>query len=93
MTDRQITLFAHLLRAGNDDNMKKISIDVQGRRINAGRKRLGRPRLKWYDIVREKVIHKLQSDGVLPTPWNTHMNEDDMLQVICDAANNRCIWV
>jgi len=85
MGDRQIILFAHLLRADMEDNMKKISMDEQGRRINAGHKRPG------YDIVREKVVNKLQTDGILPTPWSTHMNEEEMLQVVVDAANNRHI--
>ena len=89
--DRQITLFAHLIRANMDDGMKKIAMDEQGRRVNAGHKRPGRPRLKWYDIVRNKVIDKLQTDGILPTPWRTHMNEEELLQVIIDSANNRHI--
>jgi len=39
--------------------MKAISIDEAGDRIRADFGRAGRPRTKWYDTMREKVISKL----------------------------------
>ena len=40
---RQITLFAHLLRAPEDYDMKKIAVQPNGNRVWAGFRRVGNP--------------------------------------------------
>ena len=52
LEQRQITLFAHLFRAQEDDEMNKISVQPSGKIIWAGFRRVGRPKLKWYAILK-----------------------------------------
>eukprot|EP00972_Heterocapsa_arctica_P109580 16131729-Heterocapsa_arctica.AAC.1 len=56
MSDRlirkQITLFGHLFRAPPSDPLKACSVLPNGERTKANFRRVGRPRLKWYDGVR-----------------------------------------
>eukprot|EP00972_Heterocapsa_arctica_P023184 3414012-Heterocapsa_arctica.AAC.1 len=49
----QLTLFGHLLRAPDDDLLKLCSVLPSGERVKANFKRVGRPRLKWFDGVRK----------------------------------------
>eukprot|EP00972_Heterocapsa_arctica_P065788 9711241-Heterocapsa_arctica.AAC.1 len=50
---KQLTLFGHLLRAPESDLMKLCSALPTGERVKANLKRVGRPRMKWYDGVRK----------------------------------------
>ena len=59
LEQRQITLFAHLLRAPGDDEMKKIAVQPNGKRVWAGFRRVGRPKMKWYEVVRSATVDKL----------------------------------
>ena len=58
LEQRQITLYAHLLRAPEDDEMKKISVQPNGKRVWAGFRRVGRPKLKLYEVVGSATIDK-----------------------------------
>eukprot|EP00972_Heterocapsa_arctica_P110720 16302568-Heterocapsa_arctica.AAC.1 len=49
---KHITLFGQLLRAPEHDLMKQCSVPSTGERVKADFKRVGRPRMKWYDGVR-----------------------------------------
>ena len=89
LEQRQITLFAHLLRAPEDDEMKKISVQPNGKRVWAGFKRVGRPKLKWYEVVRSATIDKLINLSILPANWKNEMSEIEMLQMIIDTAHDR----
>eukprot|EP00972_Heterocapsa_arctica_P008538 1245811-Heterocapsa_arctica.AAC.1 len=53
---KQFTLFGHLLRAPEDDLLKLCSVLPSGERVKAHFKRVGRPRLKWFDGVRKTAI-------------------------------------
>eukprot|EP00972_Heterocapsa_arctica_P031338 4614750-Heterocapsa_arctica.AAC.1 len=56
---KQLTLFGHLLRAPESYFMKLCSVLPTGERVKANVKRVGRPRMKWYDGVRKTVIAEL----------------------------------
>ena len=89
MKQRQITLFAHLFRAPEDDEMKKISVQPDGKRVWAGFRRVGRPKLKWYEVVRSATIDKLINLNILPANWKNEMSEIEMLQIIIDTSHDR----
>ena len=89
LEQRQPTLFAHLLRAPEDDDMKKIAVQPNGKRVWAGFRRVGRPKLKWYEVVRPATIDKLINLNILPANWNNEMSEREMLQMIVDTAHDR----
>ena len=84
-----IQLFAHLLRAPEEDDMKHTSVQPNGKRVWAGHRRVGRPKLKWYEVVRSAVIDKLTILNILPANWKAEMSEIEMLQIIIDTANDR----
>ena len=86
--ERQITLFAHLFRAPEDDEMKKIAVQPNGKRVWAGFRRVGKPKLKWYEVVRSATIDKLNLN-ILPANWKNQMSEIEMLQMIIDTAHDR----
>ena len=46
----QLTLFGHILRAERDDPMRSVAVDDRGERLKANFRRVGRPRVKWYDV-------------------------------------------
>ena len=89
LEQRQITLFAHLLRAPEDDEMKQIAVQPNGKRVWAGFRRVGRPKLKWYKVVRSATIDKLTSLNILLANWNNEISEIEILQVIIDTAHDR----
>ena len=86
---RQITLFAHILRAPGDDEMKKIAVQPNGKRIWAGFRGVGRPKLKWHEVARSATIDKLTRLNTLPAHWKNKMSEIEMLQMIIDTAHDR----
>ena len=47
--NRQVVLFAHLIRSPEDDRVKNKSILPSGRRVRAGHRRVGRP--SWDGII------------------------------------------
>ena len=50
---------------------------------------MGRPKLKWYEVVRPATIDKLINLNILPANWNNEMSEREMLQMIVDTAHDR----
>ena len=89
LEQRQIILFAHLLRAPEDGEMNKISVQPNGKRVWAGFGRVGRPKLKWYEVVRSATIDKLTNLNILPASWKNEMSETEMLQMLIDTAHDR----
>ena len=65
LIERQIALYAHIIRLEEDDPMKRISITEQGERVRADIRRSGRPRIKWYDTTRGHIITKLRQEGII----------------------------
>ena len=64
MIERHIVLYAHIIRAEEDDPMKNISITEQGGRVRADFRRVGRPRVKWYGTTRGHIIKLLRKEGI-----------------------------
>ena len=56
LIERQIVLFAHTVRFGEQDPLKIISTHEAGNRVRSDFRRTGRPRTKWYDTTRNHVI-------------------------------------
>ena len=49
-----------------------------------------------HDIVREAVVKKLTTLDKLrtvPLNWKTTMSENEMVQVIIEAAQERCVYI
>ena len=69
--------------------MKKISVQPNGKRLWAGFRRVGRPKLKLYEVVGSATIDKLTNLNTLPANWKTEMSEIEMLQMIIDTAHDR----
>ena len=69
LEQRQVTLFAHLFRAPEDDEMKKIAVQPNGKRVWAGFRRVGRPKLKSYEVVRSATINKFNNLDILFANW------------------------
>jgi hypothetical protein len=58
-------LLGHLMRTGNDDPLRQVSLQPNsGRPIAKGKRRSGKPRQRWVDNVMKKVWKK--SDTKLP---------------------------
>ena len=66
LIERQIVLFAHTVRFGEQDPLKRIAIDEAGNRVRSDFRRTGRPRTKLYDTTKNHVIKELIKEGHLP---------------------------
>ena len=80
---------AHLMRAGEDDLTKTCAINHDGARISAGHKRIGRPRIKWYDQVMEACLERLASLGMLLPDWREEIRTDEAIHMVLEAAAER----
>ena len=49
--------------------------------VRAGHRRTGRPKLKWYHMVRAAVTDRLTTLEILPANWTNTINEIEMLQI------------
>eukprot|EP00972_Heterocapsa_arctica_P102362 15081495-Heterocapsa_arctica.AAC.1 len=66
---KQLTLFGHILRAPETDTMNICSERPNGERVKADFRRVGRPRLKWYDGVRQYAIAELIKQTIITIHW------------------------
>eukprot|EP00972_Heterocapsa_arctica_P063347 9345859-Heterocapsa_arctica.AAC.1 len=93
MSDRlvrkQLTLFGHLLRAPISDPLKACSVLPNGERAKASFRRVGRPRLKWYDGVRQFAIDKLIKLLIISPNWRTIMIPEELTNIILETAKER----
>jgi hypothetical protein len=90
MISRQIKFKAHLMRAGEDDSLTKTcAINLNGTRVTAEAKRIGRPRIKWYDQVMDACFERLVSLGVLLPDWNEDIRIDEAIHMVLEAAADR----
>ena len=87
---KHVKLFGHILRADIEtDHTRRISIDENGKRVKSPFKRVGRPRLKWYDMARKEVIKQLIQQEVIHRNWATFMRNEELDQIIMEAAKDR----
>ena len=91
LSRKQIALYAHLLRAPNNDPMKKVSFNEDGSRKMANWRRVGRPRTKWYDTTTSKVVSSLIKKGVIPGNWERIMRKEEINRLIVEAATERIL--
>ena len=80
LIERQTALYAHIIRAGEDDPMKSISITEQGERVRADFRRVGRPRVKWYDTTRGHIITLLRKEGTISDQLARHEINDYIIK-------------
>ena len=82
--ERQMVLYAHIIRSGEDDPMKKISITEKGERVKADFRMAGRPRIKWYDTTRGHIITTLRNKGILNDQVARHEINDYIIKYVLD---------
>ena len=88
--EKQIKLFGHLLRANpTTDHTRRIAIDEQGYRVRSHTRRIGRPRLKWYDMAKQAVIENFTKQNIILRQWERHMRYDELNPIIVEAAQER----
>ena len=80
---------AHMIRSEEGDLTKTCAINNDGTRLNAGYKRTGRPRIKWYDQVMDACIQKLILLGILLPDWSEHMRHEEAILMVHTAAIER----
>jgi len=86
---KQVTLYGHLIRADAADPMKQATMNEEGKRKAAAFRRVGRPRNKWHPITRKHVITRLMKDNIIPNSWRWYMRDEELDQIITDAARER----
>ena len=92
LVNRQVKLYGHLVRADEDDLMKKISMYQDGTRRKSFSKRVGRPRTKWHTVTRKCTIKQLIGKHVILPNWNLHMKDPELDSIIIQAAADRDFW-
>eukprot|EP00972_Heterocapsa_arctica_P023214 3417746-Heterocapsa_arctica.AAC.1 len=88
---KQLTRFGHLLRAPEDDVLKRCSVLSSGERVKAYFKRVGRPRLKWFDGVRKTAIAELVTLHILPADHHLIMRPSEISPIILESAKERLL--
>ena len=85
-------LYGHLVRANEDDLMKKVTMYQDGNRRKSLFKRVGRPRTKWHTVTGKHTIKQfINKNAILPN-WNTHMKDPELDHIIIQAAADRDFW-
>ena len=84
LIERQIALYAHIIRLEQDDPMKRISITEQGERVRADFRRSGRPRITWYDTTGGHIITKLRQEGIINESVAKHEINDYIVKYALD---------
>ena len=64
--------------------MNNISITEQGERIKADFRRVGRPRVKWYDTTRGHIIKLLRKEGIINDQVARHEINDYITKYALD---------
>ena len=64
--------------------MKNISITEQGERVKADFRRVGRPRVKWYDTTRGHIIKPLRKEGIINDQVAGHEINDYIIKYALD---------
>ena len=82
--ERQVVLYAHMIRAAEGDPMKSVSVTEQGERVRADFRRVGRPRVKRYDTTRGHIITLLRKEGVINDQVVRHEINDYIVKYALD---------
>ena len=89
--DRHIKFLGHFIRASDVDLAKTCTLMAQGSRVCAGWKRVGRPRLKWYDAVMNLAIEMLQGKRIIIEDRETHMLREEVISLVIATAESRSV--
>ena len=52
---------------------------------------MGRPRLKWYDTIKNLAIEMLQERGIIIGDWEAHMRREEVVSLVMSIAESRSI--
>ena len=88
ISDRAITLLGHLIRADNNDQIRKVSIGVESKRVERYKRRIRRPRFYWLLNTMARA-HKLWRESVSLPKVRFDINNATLRREIAEAANNR----
>lgn len=91
LKDRHIQFLGHLIRTSDRDLTKTCTPTGQGSRVCAGWKRVGRPRLKWYDTIMNLAIEMLQERGTIIGDWEAHMRREEVISLVTATAESRSV--
>ena len=91
LIERQIVLLAHTIRLGEQDPLKRTTIDETGGRIWSDVRRTGRPRTKWYDTTRSHAIKTLIKEGHLPRDVIAISTKQELNEFITKMTQDRHI--
>ena len=89
---RRADYYNVMLRADEDNLMKRVTMFQDGTRRKALFRRVGRPRTKWHTVTRKHTIKRLIKKQVILTSWNLHMRDPELDKIIVEAASNRALW-
>ena len=89
LKNRQIKFLGHVIRTSNEDLTKTCTLTEQGNIICAGWKRVGRPRLKWYDTVMNLAIEMLRGKRIIPRDWEADMRREEVISLVIATAESR----
>ena len=84
LIERQIVLYAHIIKADEDDPMKNISITEQGERMKTYLRRVGRPGVKLYDATRGHIIKLLRKTSIINDQVARHEINDYIIKYALD---------
>ena len=71
--NRQINFYGHLVRADEDDLMKRVTMYRDGTRRKSLLKRVGGPKTKWHTVTRKHTLKQLIEKRVVLPNWNLHI--------------------
>jgi len=91
LTDRQVKFMGHLIRASEGDITRTCTMTADGMRTAAGWKRVGRPRIKWYDNVMNECISRLIDSQIIAADWDRHMRLDEAIGIVVESAIERIL--
>ena len=64
--------------------MNNISFTEQGERVKADFRRVGRPRIKWYDTTRGHIIKLLRKEGIINDQVVRHEINNYIIKYVLD---------
>ena len=67
LVNRQVKLYGHLVRANEDDLMKKVTMYQDRTRRKSPVQRVGRPRTKWHTVTRKHTTKQLMDKKCDPS--------------------------
>ena len=91
LIDRQVKFMGRLIRANEGDITKTCTMTENGMRTAAGWRRVGRPKIKWYDNVMKECIRRLVSSNIIVADWERHMRLEEAIGIVVESAMERLL--